>query len=66
METEYSNLARIEEQLTPLRELIINKPPYVSGTLGLPASFFSLFYRTTKDSHNARFEELKISDIQPD
>ncbi|KAH9953972.1 hypothetical protein BC827DRAFT_1272992 [Russula dissimulans] len=49
---------RIERLLTPLRELIVNRPPFVSGTLKLPASSFSLFYKTTKDGHAARHIDL--------
>ena len=47
---------RIEQVFILLRESFLNKPPYISGSLRLPASCFSLFYRTTKDGHNARFE----------
>jgi len=46
---------RVNQLLTPLRKSIIDKPPYVSGTLQLPASSLSLFYKTTKDDHAARF-----------
>ncbi|KAH9986910.1 hypothetical protein BJV74DRAFT_988361 [Russula compacta] len=35
-----------------------NKPPDVSGTLRLPATCFSLFYKITKDSHTARHIDL--------
>ncbi|KAI0061741.1 hypothetical protein BV25DRAFT_1838889 [Artomyces pyxidatus] len=38
----------ISEVLKPLRDSIVDKPPYVSGTLPLPAECFSLFYK--KDS----------------
>ncbi len=51
-----SNPTQIQQLLTPLRELITDKPPYVNGTLQLPASCFSLFYRTTEDGPDARFE----------
>jgi hypothetical protein len=47
---------RIERLLAPLRESIIDKPPYVSGTLQLPDSYFSLFYKVAKDDHAARFD----------
>ena len=43
--------------LTSLRESIINKPSYISGTLQLPDSFFSLFYKVTRDGNAARFED---------
>ena len=42
-------------QLTSLRESITRKPPYISGTLQLPSSNFSLFYKVTKDGDAARF-----------
>jgi hypothetical protein len=42
--------------LTPLRELIVDKPPYMSGTLQLPTSCFSLFYKTKKDGNDTRLE----------
>ena len=44
-----------EQLLTPLTESIVGKPPYISGTLQLPVSYFSLFYKVTKDGHAARF-----------
>jgi hypothetical protein len=44
-----------QQLLTKLRELIIDKPPYISGTLQLPDSYFSLFYKMTKDGNAARF-----------
>jgi len=47
---------RIEQLLTPLRESIIDKPPYISGKLQLPDSCFSLFYKVAKDDHAARFD----------
>jgi hypothetical protein len=40
---------RIRQLLTPL----IDKPPYISGTLQL---CFTLFYKVTKDDHAARFD----------
>jgi hypothetical protein len=59
---ESARSTRIQQLLTPLRESITNKPPYIKGTLPLPASCFSLFYRTTED--DARFEDLSFSDIE--
>ena len=47
--------ARNRQLLTSLRESIIDKPPYISGTLDLPNSDFSLFYKVAKDDHAARF-----------
>ncbi|KAF8495794.1 hypothetical protein F5888DRAFT_1615451, partial [Russula emetica] len=50
--------------LTSLRESIVDKPPYISGTLQLPDSFFSLFYKVAKDGHAAR--HINFSDATPD
>ena len=47
---------RIQQLLTPIRESITNKPPYLSGTLALPASFFSLFYKTPEGGPDARLD----------
>ena len=47
---------RTQQLLTPLGESIIKKLPYISGTLPLPASCFSLFYRTTEGSPDSRFD----------
>lgn len=41
--------------LESLRDSIVNKPPYVKGTLQLPDSYFSLFYKVDKDGLAARF-----------
>ena len=49
--------SRNQQLLTPLRESIINKPTCISGTLPLPASCFSLFYRITEDGPDARFDD---------
>ena len=46
--------------LTSLRESIIDKPPYISGKLQLPASSFSLFYRVAEDGPAARFEDSAL------
>ncbi len=54
---EGTNPTRTQQLIIPLRESIIDKPPYISGTLQLPASCFSLFYRTTEDGPDARFED---------
>jgi len=50
-----SGATRNQQLLTSLRESIVDKPPYISGTLQLPDSFFSLFYKVAKDGHAARF-----------
>ncbi len=47
--------SRNQQLLTSLRESIVDKPPYISGTLPLPDPFFSLFYKITKDGLAARF-----------
>jgi hypothetical protein len=49
-----------QQLLTPLRESIVEKPPYISGKLQRPASCFSLLYMLTKDGHAARFEDSPI------
>jgi hypothetical protein len=46
-----------QQLLTSLRESIVDKPPYISGTLQLPDSFFSLFYKSAKGGNAARFED---------
>jgi hypothetical protein len=46
---------RNQRLLTSLRESIVDKPPYISGTLQLPDFFLSLFYKIAKDGHAARF-----------
>jgi len=38
----------------PLQKAIINKRPFVSGTLTLPATNFSLFYKIAREGHAAR------------
>ena len=58
IESVHPGPTRIQQLLVPLRESITNKPPYISGTLPLPAPCFSLFYGTTEDSPDARFEFL--------
>ncbi|KAI0299610.1 hypothetical protein BC826DRAFT_995514 [Russula brevipes] len=40
----------------PLQKAIIDKQPFVSGTLKLPATHFSLFYKIAREGHAARFE----------
>jgi hypothetical protein len=44
---------RTQQLLTSLRESIVDKPPYISGTLKLPESCFSLFYKLSKDDGDA-------------
>ncbi|KAF8464538.1 hypothetical protein DFH94DRAFT_395841 [Russula ochroleuca] len=60
METE----TRTHLLLTSLRESIIEKPPYISGRLQLPASYFSLFYRVAKDGPAARY--INLANATPD
>jgi hypothetical protein len=52
---------RMQRLLKPLRESIVDKPPYISGTLQLPDSCFSLFYKVAKDDHAARFDSPDFS-----
>ena len=55
-----SPLTHTQQLLTPLRESIINKPPYISGKLQLPApACFPLLYKLTKDGHAARFKDTR-------
>jgi hypothetical protein len=61
---ESAHPTRIQQLLTPLRESITDKPPYISGTLPLPASCFSLFYRTTEDGPDARFDDPEFLEHQ--
>ena len=49
--------SRNQQLLTSLRQSIVDKPPYMSGTLKLPESFFSLFYKLSKDDDAARSGE---------
>ena len=56
----FNPLNRIQQLLTPLRELIIDKPPYISGTIPLQDPCFSLLYRVIKDSNFARFDESRL------
>ncbi|KAI0293286.1 hypothetical protein B0F90DRAFT_1643202 [Multifurca ochricompacta] len=58
------NPVRLKQQLAPLRQSIIDKPPFKSGTFQLPSSWFSLYYKTTKDggdviAKNATFDQLE-------
>ena len=46
-----------QQLLTPLRKSIVDKPPYISGTLQLPDSFLSLFYVVSRNGNAARFED---------
>jgi hypothetical protein len=47
--------SRTQQLITKLRESIIDKPPYISGALQLPDSYFSLFYKVAEDGNAARF-----------
>jgi hypothetical protein len=46
-----------QQLITSLRESIIDKPPYISGTLQLPDLFFSLSYMAAKGGYASRFED---------
>jgi hypothetical protein len=52
---EHPTHTRTQRLLTSLRESIVDKPPFISGTLQIPDSYFSLFYKLTKDGLAARF-----------
>ena len=61
-EMESTQPTQTQQLLTPLRESITNKPRYISGTLPVPASYFSLFYRTTtQGGPDARFDRPYLS-----
>ena len=53
--------SRNQRLLSSLRKSIVDKPPYINGTLQLPDSCFSLFYKTAKDSPAARFAQDPIT-----
>jgi hypothetical protein len=44
---------RTQQLLKSLRESIVDKPPYISGTLKLPESYFSLFYKLSSKGDDA-------------
>jgi hypothetical protein len=46
--------SQTQQLLASLRDSVIDKPPYIAGRLPLPDACFSLFYRVTKDDHDAR------------
>ena len=48
---------RTQQLVTSLRESIVDKPPYISGTLKLPESYLSLFYKISKGDDAARSGE---------
>jgi len=60
-EMEHHTPSRNQQLLASLRESIVDKPPYINGTLQLPDPCFSLFYKVAKDGPAARF----ASDPQP-
>jgi hypothetical protein len=49
---------RLKHLFLPLQNAIIDKRPFVSGTLKLPATHFSLFYKSAREGHAARFEGI--------
>ena len=55
MECSDWNDTRDKRLLTSLRKSIVDKPPYINGTLQLPHSCFSIFYKIAKDGLAARF-----------
>jgi hypothetical protein len=58
------HLTRTQQLLTSLRESIVDKPPYISGTLKLPESYFSLFYKLSEDDDAARSGEPSLSELK--
>lgn len=46
--------SQTQQFLAPLRDSIIDKPLYTAGRLLFPEACFSLFYKVTKDGHDAR------------
>ena len=48
-------MVNIEQLLTPVRNTIVDKPPFTSGSLQLSASLFSLFYEVTKNNRATGF-----------
>jgi hypothetical protein len=53
----FTEVSRTQRLLASLRDSIIDKPPYISGTMQLPDSRFSLFYQAIEDGA-ARFGDL--------
>jgi hypothetical protein len=53
--TNVAPLPHVEQLLTPLRESVIDKPPFTSGSLQLPTPYLSLFYIITREHPTARF-----------
>ncbi|KAI0294549.1 hypothetical protein BC826DRAFT_1137341 [Russula brevipes] len=49
-------VGHLKTLLLPLKESITDTLPFVSGTLKLPATHFSLFYKIAREAHAARFE----------
>ncbi|KAI0302514.1 hypothetical protein BC826DRAFT_965854 [Russula brevipes] len=47
-------MKHLKRLFLPLKKAIIDKRPFVSGTLKLPATKFSLFYKIAREGHAAR------------
>jgi hypothetical protein len=54
MDSDVTPEASYEQKLTQLRDSILHKPPFTSGSLQLSPSDLSLFYKVNKDEHIAR------------
>ena len=63
-DSQWRRHTRNQQLLTLLRESIVDKPPYISGTLQLPHASFSLFYKVAKEGHAARFGDALNSQNQ--
>jgi hypothetical protein len=51
-------MGHLKNLLLPLQKAITDTVPFVSGTLNLPATHFSLFYKIAREGHAARFEGI--------
>ncbi|TFY76718.1 hypothetical protein EWM64_g7295 [Hericium alpestre] len=61
-----SQPAILDDALKPLTDAVINRPPYVSGTLSLPLDWFNLFYKTTNGARYLNFTtatEAELSEL---
>ncbi|KAF8493964.1 hypothetical protein F5888DRAFT_701539 [Russula emetica] len=63
---EHLTPSRTQQLLTSLRESIVDKPPYISGTLKLPESCFSLFYKLSKDDSDDAARHINFVNATPE
>ncbi|KAI0056408.1 hypothetical protein BV25DRAFT_1832295 [Artomyces pyxidatus] len=61
--TDVEMAAPVVDLMEPLRQAIVDKPPYISGTLPLTEGDFSLFYKSG-DGSNAR--HIDLADATPE